>query len=157
MQTSPQQQPLNFSGEDRYLQRFEAEFLKIMDEISMYSSVLPQYKTENESLRERITNIRGWAEAASKIRYMPDTDLDAVMANLITQILAETDKIDELKPIVQKEPDIKAVSDELFQMLGSGKSIALDEAFRGFDFFDNNPYKKSAEKKLEKIKKKAKK
>jgi len=124
-----------------------------MKEISMMSNIIPQYKSENESLRERLLNIRSWAEVASKIRYMPDTDADAVLANLITQILIETDKLDELKPIV-KEPDIKAVSDELFQMLSNSRNVELDEALSGFDFYDNNPLKKSAEKKIAKIKKK---
>ena len=145
--TIQQQEPLD---ENRYLKRFEAEFHRILDEINMYSTVIPQYKTENESLRERIANIRGWAEAASKIRYMPHTDADAVLANLITQVLIESDKLDELKPVEQKVPDLR-VSDELFQMLSKSRNVKMDEAFEGFDFFDNNPYKKAAEKKIAKI------
>jgi hypothetical protein len=125
----------------------------------MYSSVIPQFKDENQSLRERIVNMRGWAEAASKVRYMPDADIDAVLANLITQILLESDKIDELKPVVQNVPnipDIKTKSDELFQMLSHTRNVAMDDAFQGFDFYENNPLKKKAEKKIAKIQKRKK-
>jgi len=118
--------------------------------------VIPQYKNEIDSLRERIANIRGWAEAASKIRYMPGTDADAVLANLITQVLLESDKLDELKPIIQKEPDTKTASEDLYQLLTASRSVAMDEAFQGFEFYDNNPYKKIAEKKIAKIQKRKK-
>ena len=139
--------------ENRYLKRFEAEFHKIVKEISMLSESLPQYKSENESLRERIENIRGWAEAASKVRYLKDTDHEAVLANLITQILKESDNLDELKPIIAEKQDVKATSDVLFQLLQTSRNVEMEEAFRGFDFYDNNPYKKEAEKRIAKIKK----
>jgi hypothetical protein len=126
--------------ENRYLKRFEAEFNKILGEISMLSASLPQYKTENESLRERICNIRGWAEAASKIRYMKKTDHEAVLANLITHILQESDDLDKLKPITPPQVEIKSTSDELFKLLAQSRNVSMDEAFKGFDFYDNNPY-----------------
>ena len=140
--------------ENRYLKRFEAEFNKILNEITVLSESIPQYKSENESLRERIQNMRRWAEAASKIRYLKGTDHEAVLANLITHILRESDNLDELKPIVSQEVDIKATSDELFQLLTTSRNVAMEEAFRGFDFYDNNPYKEVAEKKIAKINKK---
>ena len=142
-------------AENTFLTRFEAEFRKIMDEINTYSSVIPQYKTENESLRERIDNIRAWAEAASKLRYLPDSDPDAVLANLITHILAESDNLSELKPVTAPtKKELKDASNELFQMLSNGRKVELNEAFEGFDFFEQNPYKKAAEKKIAKCKRK---
>jgi hypothetical protein len=140
--------------ENRYLERFEQEFRNIMSEINLLSNVVPQYKTENESLRERIGNIREWAEVASKIRYMPKTDADAVLANLITQILRETDNLNELKPIA-KVQEMKTISEDLFHILSTAKNVDLDEAFRGFDFYENNPFKNAAEKKIARIKRKA--
>lgn len=124
-----------------------------MNEISTYSSVIPQYKSENDSLRERLLNVRDWAEAASKARYLPGTDPDAVLANLIAQILVESDKIDELKPVVSEPEKNKDASNDLFELLTYSRGVAMDEAFQGFDFFDNNPYKKQAEKKIAKIQK----
>jgi hypothetical protein len=141
--------------ENSFLTRFEAEFRKIMDEINTYSSVIPQYKTENESLRERIDNIRAWAEAASKLRYMPDADADAVLANLITHILAESDNLSELKPAAPSKQELRNTSNELFQMLSNSRNVEIDEAFKGFDFFEENPYKRAAEKKIAKIKRKS--
>jgi hypothetical protein len=141
------------NAENRYLKRFEQEFKNIVKEIGLLSMVVPEYKNENDSLRERIENIREWAEVASKIRYLPDADTDAVLANLITQILIETDNLDQLKPIT-KMPDLKSVEGDLFSILATTKNIEMDEAFCGFDFYENNPYKKSAEKKIAKMKKK---
>jgi len=143
--------------ENRYLKRFESEFHAILNEITMYSSVIPQYKDENASLRERIANIRGWAEAASKVRYQSGADVDAVLANLITQILLESDKMDELKPVTPKPVDKKNISEDLYQLLTTSRNVAMDEAFQGFDFYDNNPHKKEAERKIQKIQKRKKK
>jgi len=140
------------SDENRYLKRFEAEFRSIMSEIDSMTNIIPQYKNENESLRERISNIRGWAEVASKIRYMNNADADALLANLISQILMETDKLDELKPI-NREPDIKGATDDLYQLLTKSKAVDMESAFAGFDFYDNNPLKQKAEKKIKKMKK----
>jgi len=138
---------------DRYLRRFEQEFRNIMNEVSTYTAIIPQYKSENDSLRERLENIRGWIEAASKMRYLPGTDADAVLANLITNVMPECNAIEELKPVVPKEPDIKSASDELFSMLVNSRGVDMDEAFEGFDFFENNPHRKAAEKKIAKMNK----
>lgn len=127
-----------------------------MDEVSALSNTIPHYKSENESLRERLTNIRHWAEMASKLRYKGDADADAVCANLITQILTETDKLNELKP-VEKAKDITDVSDELFQILQQSHAVEMEEALKGFDFYEENPYRKTAEKKIAKMEKKRKK
>ena len=143
--------------ENRYLKRFEVEFRAIMDEVGMYTSVIPQYKNENESLRERLNNIREWVEAASKTRYLPKADVDAILAKLITNVMMECNNLEELKPVIPKESDIKAASDELFQMLSNSRSVQMEEAFKGFDFYDNNPYKNKAEKKIAKLQKKTKK
>jgi predicted RNase H-like nuclease (RuvC/YqgF family) len=156
---------------DYYLKRLDDDFAAILkshteklgnvkrsitelaNEIGDYSQVIPQYKSEIESLRERLENIRRWAEAASKIRYMQDADTDAVLANLITQVLIESDKIHELKPVIPvKTKPIDG--DNFFEILASGKNIKLDEVLKGFDFYDNNPYKVKAEKKLARIEKK---
>ena len=150
--------------EDEYLKRFEDEFARIRDEVNMYSDVLPRYKSENESLRERLRNIRTWVEDASKMRYLPsditidannmptEADAEAVLASLVTNILLETDNLDELKPTFQHEK-IKTVSDTLYELLGKRNNIEIDEAFQGFDFYEDNPYKKAAEKKIAKLNK----
>jgi len=142
--------------ENKYLRRFEIEFRAIVDEINTLSNALPQYKDENASLRERIDNIRCWTNVASKKRYNKDADPDAILANLITHVLTETDNVDALKPTI-KEPDTKIISDDLFKMLSHSQNINLEEAMRGFDFYDNNPYKTKAEKRIAKIKKRNKK
>jgi len=156
--TDTKEAETDFRHEDEYLKRFEDEFRRIRDEISLYSVVIPQYKNENESLRERLKNIREWVENASKMRYLPsyESDTEAVLASLITNILIETDNLDELKPIIQKPQEITE-TDRLFQLIGHRNNIEMDEAFSGFDFFENNPYKKAAEKKIAKYQKRKKK
>jgi len=78
-----------------------------------------------------------------------------VLANLITHILAESDNLSELKPVTAPtKKELKDASNELFQMLSNGRKVELNEAFEGFDFFEQNPYKKAAEKKIAKCKRK---
>jgi len=152
----PAKPDIHIDFENKYVKRFEKEFRTIMGEIKVIKDVIPQFKTENESLRERIHNIRQWAEVASKVRYQSDANADAVLANLITQILLETDNVEELKPVL-KEAVIHHVSDEIFTMLNHAPNQSLEEAMQGFDFYENNPYKKIADKKIKKFEKKKKK
>jgi len=140
------------SHSDR-LENVKHNIADLAREITEYTQVIPQYKNINESLRERLENIRGWAESASKARYLPNNDPDAVLANLISQILNESDNIDELKPVIPKKQKL-VDSDELFEVLASSRDIKMEDAFRGFDFYDNNPYRASAEKRLANIEKK---
>ena len=143
------------SIESKYLKRFESEYNSIIEEIRTLSDVIPQYKSENESLRERLTNIKKWAHAASKSRYT-DSDADAVLADLISKVLQECDDLEKLKPVI-KQAEQKTASDELFNILSRANAVAMEDAMSGFDFYENNPYKKTAEKKIAKMKKKAKK
>ena len=156
---------------DRYLQQLDDDFQNILKshterldnvkrnitdlavEIGEYTQVIPQYKSEIESLRERLENIRGWVEAASKLRYMKNTDADAVLANLITQVMEESDKIEELKPITPPVKVKPKECEEFFEILASSGEITLDDALKGFDFYDDNPYKSKAEKTLAKLEK----
>ena len=158
---------------DFYIRRLDDDFQKILGkseerlenvkhniaaltvELNEYSQVVPQYKSEIESLRERLYNIRKWANNASEARYLKQ-DVDAILASLITQTLAETDKLEELKPLgadaVSGSPDVRPlVADDFFEVLATNKNLKLDEALSGFDFFDNNPFRQKAEKRLKKM------
>jgi hypothetical protein len=125
--------------EDKYLKRFETEFQTIFNEISMFS---------NKVLREHLANIRGWAEAAENIRAMQDADVGAVLDNLIAQIKIETDKIGDARQVAAEKKD------ELTQLLSKARNVEITEAFEGFDFYDNNPLKRKAEKKIAKLERK---
>ena len=158
---------------DHYIKRLDDDFQKILGrseerlenvkhniaaltvELNEYSQVVPQYKSEIESLRERLNNIRKWANNASEARYLKK-DVDAILASFITQSLAETDKLDELKPldsqITQASGETRMLKpDDFFEVLATNKNLKLDEALSGFDFFDNNPFRQKAEKRLKKI------
>jgi len=156
---------------DHYIKRLDADFQAILKshndslenvkrnisniarEVAVYTQEIPQYKNAIDSMRERLVNIRGWAEAASKARYFPGTDTEAVLANFITQVLLESDRIDELKPVIAVKAPVMD-SDEFFEALSTTRDLTLEEAFEGFDFYDNNPYKQTAERTLAKLNKK---
>ena len=134
------------------LENVKHNIAELATELNQYSQVVPQYKSEIESLRERLENIRGWAAEASKARY-EKTDKEAGLANFITQILSESDKLDQLKPV--DPPIVKPIDvEDFFEILASSRDVKLEEALAGFDFFDDNPYKAEAEKRLAKIKRK---
>ena len=160
---------------DFYIRRLDDDFQKILGkseerlenvknniaaltvELNEYSQVVPQYKSEIESLRERLLNIRRWANNASEARYLKQ-DVDAILAGLVTQVLAETDKLEELKPVIAAQTEGETTvnvrplnPDDFFEILATNKNLKLDEALSGFDFFDNNPFRQKAEKKLKKI------
>jgi len=159
---------------DHYIKRLDDDFQNILKshterledvkrniadiakELNTFNAVVPKYKSEIDSMRERLENIRGWAAAASKARYIKNTDLEALLANFITQVLVESDKIHELKPVVASEKK-QINNDDFFEILATSKDIKLEDALEGFDFYDNNPYKEKAEKNLAKINKKKKK
>jgi len=144
-------------GHTERLENVKRNITELAVEIGQYTHiVIPKYKSEIESLRERLFNIRSWAEAASKIRYMKNTDIDAILANLIAQVLLETDNLDELKLVEPEEPTKTVDGEGFFEVLASCQNVKLEDALSGFDFYDNNPYKISAEKKLAKIEKKKK-
>ena len=142
---------------DYYIERLEVDFRTIIKNntekiehikrnLSEITQTVPQYKTEIESLKERLVNIRDCANRASEARYLKDAESEVLLANLIMQVLEETSDMEKLKPMV-------TVIDEndFFEILASTKELKLNEALEGFEFFDNNPYKEKAEKKLAKI------
>jgi len=132
-----------------YTKRLEDAFKRIM---TGYAGVVPQYKSDIESLRERLINIREFANRASSVRYLKDAKPEVILANLITQILSEADEMDKLKPVrpVCSAADEKKAED-FFEVLAGSRELKLDEALSGFEFFDNNPYRVKAEKRLAKI------
>ena len=132
-------------------------------ELKQYDEVFPEFKSEIESLRERLQNIRQYANSASEARYLASNDPEIILANLIMQTLEESSNLEALKPIKTPKKKKRAstegnpdeISDvDFFELLASSKELKLDEALAGFEFFDNNPFKKNAEKKLQKIDKK---
>jgi ribosome-binding ATPase YchF (GTP1/OBG family) len=133
-----------------YTKRLEDAFKRIM---SGYAEVVPQYKSDIESLRERLENIRDFTNKASSARYLKNAQPEVILANLITQILGEADEIDKLKPLQETKAG-EMTKKDFFEVLAGSKELKLDEALSGFEFFDNNPYRKKAEKRLEKIKSK---
>lgn len=134
-----------------YTKRLEDAFKRIMEG---YHDVVPQYKSDIESLRERLVNIKEFANRASSARYLKDAKPEVILANLITQILSEADEIDKLKPVRSTSAVGAKKAEDFFEVLAGTKELKLDEALSGFEFFDNNPFRIKAEKRLAKIKSK---
>lgn len=137
------------------LENVKANITQLATELNEYTQAVPKYKSEIESLHERLNNIRSWTEEASKVRYMPKSDKEVILANLITQILHESDNLDQLK-LVESTPTKPIVGEDFFEILATHREVKLDDALSGFDFFDNNPFKNKAEKRLAKIEKRKK-
>jgi uncharacterized coiled-coil protein SlyX len=140
-------------GHTERLANVKRNVTELASDLNEYSQVVPQYKSEIESLRERLTNIQEFANTASSARYLQGAQPEVLLANLIAQILTESSAMSELKPV---EPAVSAHAsgisgDDFFEILAGSKELKLDEALSGFDFFDNNPYKSKAEKRLKKI------
>ena len=142
---------------DYYIERLEVDFRAIIknnaekiehikNNLSEVTQIVPQYKTEIESLKERLVNIRECTNRASEARYLKDAEPEVLLANLIMQVLEETSAMEKLKPVVTTIDD-----SDFFEILAGSRELKLDEALEGFEFFDNNPYKLKAEKKLAKI------
>ena len=98
---------------------------------------------ELADLRARLVNVRNMANAASQARYLATQTHEVILANLIMQVLNETNMSNE------------SFSEDsfFFDVLASSRELKLEEALEGFEFFDNNPYKEKAEKYLARIKK----
>ena len=100
---------------------------------------------ELNDLRARLYAVRDMANAASQSRYLATQTHEVILANLIMQVLNETN--------LESSPQ----DDEnsfFFDVLASSKELKLEEALEGFEFYDNNPYKEKAEKYLARIKRK---
>ncbi|MCL2846391.1 MAG: hypothetical protein FWE38_01750 [Firmicutes bacterium] len=92
-------------------------------------------------LMQRLYNIRNHTTAASQARYMATHDSEVILANLIVQVLTETD-------------GEEGAGDAAIDLMATTKSVDLEEALAGFDFYEENPYRKQAEKRLAKLERK---
>lgn len=132
---------------DSYIKRLDDEFQGIMkNQACRFGLLRENVAALGNELEERLTKIREYANAASEQRYLKG-DCEMILANLIMQVLEETDKTLGAQSTVQKVEDF-------FEVLAANRELKLDEALEGFDFFDNNPYKAKCEKKLAKLERK---
>jgi len=111
-----------------YTKRLEDAFRRIMDNYGD-APQSTQFKSDIESLRERLINICNYANTASRERYLKGARAEVILANLITKILSEADKIDELKPLKPANTDDGGiVQEDFFEIPG-----ALDETINAKD------------------------
>lgn len=89
--------------------------------------------------------IQGFVNRASEARYLATQSAEVILATLIMQVMAEL------------SGNTDATGPEFFDNLAYAKDLTLEKALVGFEFFDNNPLKKKAEKRLAKLMKKRKK
>ena|GEM_PF-1007640 len=143
---------------DYFIKRLESDFQSIIKRnteklehtqknLREITLSVPQYKTEIESLRERLEIIRDCANKASEARYLKDAQPEVLLANLVAKVLTETADMEKLKPVIAELDE-----GDFLQILAGTRELKLGDALEGFDFFDNNPYKGKAEKRLAKIK-----
>jgi len=128
---------------DYFIRRFDEDFTAIMTKKSPESKIIQMAQVPlHEILQRQIDKIREYTNEASRERYLAKNDSEVILSNLIMQILMET------------EQKFGADMGDFFDELTSSSDAELDEILTGFEFYDNNPYRELAEKRLEKIKRK---
>jgi len=150
-----------FESQNDYLKRLEEDFQRIKknfaavnwqeqgrEQVQEQEQIreIPQRNAEIESYKKRFSALRKCANRTSSARYLKGAQSEVLLANLITQVLAVTDdsRDVEFSEANNHDPDF-------FEVLASTKELKLDKALEGFEFFDNNPFKTKAERKLAKI------
>jgi len=118
------------------LRRFDEGFSTIVKQTTV------TYTTDFGT-QSKLDKIIDATNRASKERYLTSNDHEAILARLIMQIYSVTDT----------PAEVFHKSDSFFEILTNSKETELDKIFNGFEFYDNNPYREIAERRLEKIKK----
>ena len=128
---------------DYFIRRFDEDFSTMVKTKPESKVIQMKHVPLSEVLQRRINRIREFTDQASKERYLAKNDSEVILANLIMQILCETEK------------EFGAYEGDFFDTLATtNKETVLDEVLVGFEFYDNNPYREEAERNLEKIKRK---
>ncbi|MCL2587256.1 MAG: hypothetical protein FWE31_03380 [Firmicutes bacterium] len=128
------------------LKRFDDAFGAITKQtVTIKTQVFPN--TAALDTQEKLDKILEATNKASKERYLSNNNHEAILARLIMQIYSATDQETEETEVFHK-------SDSFFEILTSNKETELDKVFSGFEFYENNPYREIAEKRLAKIKRK---
>ena len=132
------------------LSRFDEGFSTITKQtVTVTTQVFPNASAM--ALQEQIDSITAATDVASKERYLTSNDHEAILARLIMQIYAATNKFDQ---VANESDEVFQKSESFFEILTNSKETDLEKIFDGFEFYENNPYREIAEKRLAKIYKK---
>ena len=116
-----------------------------VSEIGVFTGVKPQAIIP-QSNPDQISLIKEFVGEASRARYLNTADPEAILANLIAQLLSA------LNP----QHDCTKNQKDFLSVLATQETAPLDSSLKGFEFYENNPYRTKAEKRLAKLKKKRK-
>ena len=129
------------------LNRFDEGFSSIVKQtVTVTTQVFP-----NETalaLQEQIDAITAATNLASKERYLTSNDHEAILARLIMQIYSATNTFDKVE---NESAEVFQKSESFFEILTNSKETDLEKIFDGFEFYENNPYREIAEKRLAKL------
>jgi len=133
----------NFNDQmDYFIRRFDEDFLTLTKQKTDSKIIQMAHIPLHEVYKRRLDKIREYTNQASRERYLAKDESEVILANLIMKVLMET------------EQEFGSETDDFFDELASSKDAELDEILSGFEFYDNNPFREIAERRLEKIKRK---
>ena len=131
-----------------YIQRFDQDWAEICGEVKGVTNCRTSLHehtdnpSDSDEVYDKLGKIRDFTNQASQARYLATHDSEVILANLIMQILNQTDG-EGCDDIV-----------EHFNFWENSKDLKLEEALVGFEFYDNNPHRERAEKMLAKLNRK---
>jgi len=128
-------------NDNHYLERFDTEFKNIFPNTISVTHNRQCKSFTSTNLSKRLENIKIITNRASRMRYMASQEPEVILATLINQILEEING-------VEKENEFFA------ELSSTPKDVTLDNILVGFEFYDNNPFRIEAEKRLEKLRRK---
>lgn len=122
-------------------------------EAEYYPTSEPGGLVSKSVLQEKLDRILTATNNASRERYLSNNDHEAILARLIMQIYSVTEDEDEGCPACsdESEGEVFHKSDSFFEILTSARETELEKVLSGFDFYENNPYREMAERRLEKL------
>ena len=126
------------------LSQFDESFAAILKQTVTVKTEVFESRNHKD-VQERLDKILEATNQASRERYL-NSDHEAILARLIMTIYG-----------TEKELPVPAVeyhkSDSFFEILTNSRKDEVEEVFSHFDFYNQNPYREIAQRRLDKIKK----
>ena len=129
------------------LRKFDEEFSSIIKQTVTIKTEVFDSKNAAD-LQEKLDKIIAATNSASKERYLSSNDHEAILARLIMQVYSAVDNKEKV------DDEVFQKSESFFEILTNSREVELERVFSDFDFYQDNPYREIAERRLAKLQKK---
>ena len=127
------------------LSQFDESFAAILKQTVTVKTEVFQNRSHKE-VQERLDKILEATNLASRERYL-NSDHEAILARLIMSIYGTEENA------AQPDTEEYHKSESFFEILTNARKDEVEEVFSAFDFYNQNPYREIAQRRLDKIKK----